>query len=363
MERTISVLLAMVLTMLTTPCGVQLISKEQAKQAVYTFESDNSLKFQKFELEEECDGPEWSHAYTYSLIHADYPEPDRSWIVDALSGEVIWAYYGDRIPDQESAVPIGPLTEEQCRQIAEQFARTKYREFDTMGFQLGSSEWTGTGWSFEWEQIVTYGARTPNLVTVDVNPVDGSIQVYSAHRFPTPSPREPQITPQQAIDLARQSTAIVTVTFVSDPCLSADPDGSVWWGLEIQGLDAQGVELSYAVLLNAETGEVIESSPSSKAIAADKRSLSASAKTNAASSWGKEPQMVGARTPLAARKYGICWIPASHELRAVRGRNKVILRVGDRRSTINGKDIELDTAPRLIGGRVQVSPATLKLIP
>lgn len=241
--------------------GQQFITPERAKEAVRAFEGKPDLEFSRVELQHDTSGPSWSHRSWYSLHHKDFPNTRHRWSVDARTGEVTSAYYDDAYPATHSSDPFGPLTKEQCRQIAENFARAKYQGFDQMGLQLIAEEWMGEGWRFEWRQKVAFGALAINGVEVEVNPANGRIQSYSSDRITTLPPREPKLTKEQVIERAKEATGIVTVDWFEEPQLLADPLGNVYWGLALGGGDAQGKYRGYAVTLNAETGEVLSKAP------------------------------------------------------------------------------------------------------
>jgi hypothetical protein len=256
MLLTLVLILAGILTY-TRSCQAQYITEEQAKAAVRTFEGDNNLEFKRISFDEYTSGPEWSNHWWYDLDNAD-PNAPWSWMVDAVSAEVTGATYMNRIPDSPADDPFGSFTQEQCRVIAENFARAKYVNFDNMGFSLDTPRWNGTGWRFNWSQIVAYGAGTPNGVTIEVNPTDGSIQVYDADRVSTCTPRQPQLSAQDALDIAIQAGGIVTLEWNSSPSLFTTPDGDVSWSFAFGGLDAQEDYKGFYIDINAETGEILE---------------------------------------------------------------------------------------------------------
>lgn len=240
--------------------GQQLITPEQAKQAVRAFEGNPNLEFETIELRHDTSGPSWSHRSWYELnAKENYPH-GHWWNVDARTGEVLSAHYPETLP-ANPVEPFGPLTKEQCRQIAENFSRAKYQNFDQMNLQLVAEEWTGRGWRFEWRQKLAFGALSLNGVEVEVNPSDGRIQSYSAIRIGIVNPREPKLTKEQAIERAKEATGIVEVDWVEGPELVADPMGNVYWSLALGGGDVEGKYRGYAVQLNAETGQVLSMSP------------------------------------------------------------------------------------------------------
>jgi hypothetical protein len=237
----------------------QPISPEQAKEAVRTFENNANLQFEgEPGLEEDTSGPAWSHRSWYDLesMQGDH------YMVDARTGEVLSVSYAGRSNDIPLDNPPGPLSEEDCLQIAQHFARAKYRDFDVMGLTLTKSEWDGNeGWVFEFTQKLAFGIQTLNSCTVAVRPQDGQIVDYEAVRVSTPAPRQPQITAEQALEIAKQATGIVQVDWSEGATLVADPLGNIYWGLALGGGDAQGKYRGYAVTLNAENGEVVSLAP------------------------------------------------------------------------------------------------------
>lgn len=252
---------ALVIAQVSWSVGQQFITPEQAMEAVRAFEGKPDLEFSTVDLQHDTSGPSWSHRSWYSLLHRDYPEVPHDWMVDARTGEVISAYYGDAVPSVPVSKPFGPLTKEQCYQIAENFARTKYQGFDQMNLQLVEEEWTGKGWRFEWRQKLAFGALGINGVEVEVNPADGRIQNYSADRISALPPKEPKLTREEAIEKAKEAAGISEVDWIEGPELLADPIGNVYWGLALGGIDADGNYRGYAITLNAETGEVISKAP------------------------------------------------------------------------------------------------------
>ena len=237
--------------------GQAVITPEQAMDAVRAFEADNTLELKCWELESDTEGPEWAYEWWYSIQTSD--NESASWRVDAVTGEITMSGYSDASDVEWSENSPGPLTQDECRQIAENFARAKYVGFDTIGFQLYREEWEGRGWYFHWRQRVACGAWTPNSVRVRVNGADGRIQSYGCLHDQTPTPMQPQITEQQAVDIVRAATKIGTeyeFTERNEPELEANRS-SIWWGFIITGDDAEGQYHDCAATVDAITGEII----------------------------------------------------------------------------------------------------------
>jgi hypothetical protein len=184
---------------------------------------------------------------------------DDSYRVDAGTGEVVSAIYKhENRPNEPSDVPLGPRSKEDCLQIALNFARAKYQDFDAMGLTLLESDWVnGWAWMFEWGQKGAYDALLPNGCRIEVNPVDGKIIFYMGMHVGTVTPRPPQLTAAQALEVAKQAAGIVTVVRNEEPSLKADPTGGVFWTFTFGGTDANEEYREYAVTVDAETGEVL----------------------------------------------------------------------------------------------------------
>ncbi len=236
--------------------GQSVISRGQAMDAVRAFEGNSTLQLTCHPIEEDLEGVEWEHERTYRIY--DSQNEDHRWTVDAVTGEVTRASYYEARSEVRTEEPTGPLTQEQCRQIAENFARAKYAEFDTMGFQLKEPKWKGDGWWFSWRRKNTYGAWIPNSISVRVSPADGRIQYYGCSRLavPMPPPQAPQITAEQAIEIVKTAKGLVTGGANYDPELSQDPDNTMW-AFDVLGDNAQGEHLTYAAGVDAITGEIL----------------------------------------------------------------------------------------------------------
>ena len=251
-----------VLAGITPPAhGDQFITVEQAKQAVRQFEGDPNLQFaEPIRLKHDTSGPAWSHQSWYELSSTDRKS---MWFVDARTGEVTYAYYDREYPEVWwDRPPAGSLSKEQCRQIAEQFARAKYRGFDQMNLELVGEEFNLSGWVFEWREKKALGMIAINGVEVQVNPVTGHIQRYSSDRLGSSlPPQTPQVSREQAIEIAKQALGIVEVDWVEEPELLTDPMGEVYWSFALGGGDAQGKYTGYAIVIDAVSGQVFDKAP------------------------------------------------------------------------------------------------------
>lgn len=248
---------------LSSPAGTSLITREQAMEAVRAFEGDTSLQFVDVKLERDTRLPLWQQRDEYELTQKNMD--DHCWEVDAVTGEVVGATYFDIWPDQtDHDTPFGPLTEVQCRQKAENFARLHYDDFDTRNLQLeepnNGGYWTGYGWDFTWREKLACGAWTPTYVSVGVSPVDGKIYSYLAGRFATPTPPNPQLNAQQAKAAAAQAVGIVDLKHNHEPYFYATPDG-ITWTVEVGGGNAEGKGEHCAAKLDAVTGQVVQIKP------------------------------------------------------------------------------------------------------
>lgn len=241
----------------------QPISPEQAKAAVRAFEEDPNLRFEGEPELGQIPGYQGEASPYYKLRSArgdDYR-------VHAYTGEVVSASYKNgNLPNEPSDGPTGPRSKEDCLQIAQNFARAKYQDFDAMGLTLIRGEWNGYAWVFEFGQKVAHDAFTPNDCEIEVNPVDGRVLRYFGKHVGTVTPRPPQLTADQALERAKQATGIVNVTWSKGATLSADPTGAVRWSFAFGGEDANGEYRGYAVVINAKTGEVEELAPETHSV-------------------------------------------------------------------------------------------------
>lgn len=257
-------LVAVVLCMaLSSPGGANLITPEQAMEAVRAFEGDATLQFENVALTRNTSLPLWQLRDKYELYQQNLR--DHRWKVEAVTGEVVDAVYFDAWPKQtDYDTPFGPLTEVQCKQIAESFARLHYDDFDTRNLQLmepnNGGRWTGDGWDFTWREKIACGAWTPTVVSVGVSPVDGKIYSYHTSRFATPTPPSPQLNAQQAIAAAAQVVGIVDLKYNDEPFFYATPEG-ITWTVEVGGGNAQSNGVHRIVKLDAVTGQVVEIKP------------------------------------------------------------------------------------------------------
>lgn len=243
--------------------GQSVVTPEQAMDAVRAFEGDNNLQLRCSDLKEMfMDRSEWEHERSYGVD--DIQNEDHSWTIDAVTGEVVSASYYDALPDDwpQRDDPFGPLSQEQCRQIAEGFAGSKCSWFGTANMHL-EEEWDQGGWSFSWGERTAYDAETPNGVSVEVNPADGRIQGYSCRRIPIPTPPAPQITAQQAIDAVQADRGLVSVYGVMKTMLFANPDGIFWELIDLTGEDTQGKLYACSAEVDAVTGQIIDLSDDS----------------------------------------------------------------------------------------------------
>lgn len=235
-----------------------LLTETQAKDAVRSFEDDQTLVVMTFGLETE-ENP-FTVSGTRQLFSVkEIAEPDTRtyWSVDATTGEVYSVLHGARIPTTDTETPFGSYTQTQCQSIAPQFAQDKYNDFGNSGFQLAASQWTGHGWGFGWRQYSSYGAVTPNIVNVDVSSTTGLVQSYGSSRFPVYAPQQaPSITSQQAVQLAAQSAGIATLDSNDTPQLNASRT-TLFWRTNVVGEDSSNNCIDVAVDIDAYSGNPI----------------------------------------------------------------------------------------------------------
>lgn len=237
----------------------ELVSVDQAKAAVRLFEGNQSLEFGDVSLD---------YGY-YDIPLADQnqdekldPETDepidenRYWKVDAETGVVEYMYDSSAEPDILSEEPFGPLTKDECHQIALNYARSKYADFVSILNSGDDGFWTNRTWKFGWGQVLPCGAETGCSVGVSVNPVTGSVCSYGSCRVAPFTVPDIVVTSEQALEIACNSTGITDITELDGPSLDADP-GKLTWYMEIQGDDPEHNLVNvYMVSVDAVTGAV-----------------------------------------------------------------------------------------------------------
>ena len=238
-----------------------IITPEEAKEAVRAFEGMPNLKLKVVELCHFREGPFFCHWSYYKLEARVVDKKGQtklwSWEVDARTGEVMRADYDVFLRLSPSD---GRFDKDKCREIALKFAKEKYKGFDEMNLELIGEIWTTHyGWEFEWRQRLAYGAWGCNVVWVNVNPLDGSIIRYLALRSRQKQEpvRKPKITEREAIEIAKRKLKLVKVKKVSKPKLIAFPDGSTEWSLAIGGYTRSGMYIGAVMNIDAETGKVV----------------------------------------------------------------------------------------------------------
>ena len=251
------VIVTAVLALTCSLCWAQRITEEQAAEAVRAFEGDPNLQFRRIEVYENDEGPEWSHYEVYTLEAGDWDNEIADYSVDTTTGEVEGVTY--YLHKQHPLKEVGePLPQEQCRQVAEDYARAKYRDFDSMGYRLQEQSLGERVRKFVWRQVLDYEAVSMNYVEVEVRAADGRIQGYDCERYPVVRPQQPSVSSQQAVQIAMRAAGITDMMETPDTALRVDPLGVTYWTVVIQGLNAEGFDVCYYVRVECRTGEVLE---------------------------------------------------------------------------------------------------------
>lgn len=341
------------------------LTRYQAEQAIRHFEGSPDVRFTDADTDEDVSGPAWSQRGWFTLKETVATHKERSWQVDATSGEVLAASYGDNNPTSPTPRPFGPLTRAQCLEIAETFVRTKYADFDAMNFKLDEQDdadsWTGYGWSFSWHQEVEYGAVTPNYLKVEVNPRDGHVESYESRRFVTPKPSAPKFTVAEAVTRAKSATGIVTQDSVGETILIADPDRT-YWHMTVSGVDRQGKHRCYVAEIDAQTGDLAGKCDAPLPANFMPKIMVAGEKQSIRFAKPAKPTMVSARTALAQLDYTVYWDPKKRQLRAERDQHLVIITIGSKIVVVDGKHVEMAEAPRLVKDRTQILSTLIDLL-
>ncbi len=238
-----------------------LLTEEEAKQIVRVFEGDPNLELKGQGLESDTLNPFYPKDkpyYSYDLDSLEKPDPKGSWEVDARSGTVVSVSYWDRFPEKERDKPSGSYTKPQCQKTAAEYARATYAGFDKAGFRLQAARWGGDGWEFGWQQIVEYGAFSPNFIKIAVSATSGRIQSYSSTYYPVLRPkRPPEIGKDKAVTIAAKASSIAKLDSYDQPSLHVDYS-TLYWLMRVVGKSAKGRWIDALVEVDAYSGSVRE---------------------------------------------------------------------------------------------------------
>lgn len=244
--------IVILITLNITNCFSQnYITENQAQQAIRNYENNQNILFKNGEIKELNN----SDLGNYSVWRIPVKSSENEYMVRAISGEVCAAIYIDRYPIDDYDQPFNQVSSQNA---ALAYARLKYANFDSMGFQLEQSKWEGTHWLFLWNQILSYNAKSMNNIRIQIDPKNLQIINYSSDRFSVANPNQPQITSTQAINTAKTETGISTINNLTGPTLLVLPNGSVRWDIVIEGTKSDGINCAYFVTINAETGDLID---------------------------------------------------------------------------------------------------------
>ncbi len=349
MQRVVLCVASIALAVAQGSCRAQLITEQQARQAVISFEAQPSIEFSGTELETLSSGPAWMHRPEYFLLCSDEGK-GWMWRVDAATGEVVLANHDDAYPpeDGEADEPFGSLSEEQCRQIADAFAHAHYSGFGAINLVTSpTGSWVRHGWRSAWWEELPCGAPTPNGVTVTVSPTDGRVQSYSCLRIPTPQVPAPQLTSQGAIQSAAAAAGIVSLAWNETPLLRADPDG-IFWTVEVGGEDANGEGVLRLVTLDAATGAVhtIES-PGVGPTAREPSTVSANGVAESGT-------MLRVKDLAASLGGTVSWSHGSKTALLTVSGHTCLLRLGSSTALLDGKPVKLERELTISRGRMVV---------
>lgn len=245
-----------------------LITPEQAKAAVRAFESDPNLQFSSVTLDDGSAPMTYSLPHEYNLTYTGPQDTSIDWAVDAATGEVISADYNNFYPgevvteDTEDSEdtgytkePHGAFNQQQCFKIAHDFVYSKISNFDSLNYRLiNEGNWNGYNWDFTWQEILPNEAKTPNGVSINVNPDDGKVLLfrYNKREFDG-SKWAIFITPEQAIQAVRNFESDAGLQF-SDVILHHDDHIEPWEHGNEYTLSINNEELKWHV--DAVSGEV-----------------------------------------------------------------------------------------------------------
>lgn len=249
------------LIMLAAGCNTQQarngISVREAREAVVRFDGDRSLQIRQVVVRSEYDTDGSPPHRRYRISAEKDGRPYADFAVNASSGEVTEVNYYFTKCVAPTDKPQGPRTKDECQKLADAYARARYKDFGSMGFQLSRQVWNRRTWGFVWEQVLRGGAVTPNYVSVDVSPTDGRIRGYTCTRFEVQTPQPPKVTAKEALAKANLANNTRVDKFTTDPTpvLRIDLEGNAFWRIEKQGSSSSEYYRSDVEKVDAQTGE------------------------------------------------------------------------------------------------------------
>ena len=221
------------------------ITSEQAKEIVRQWEGDPNLQLPEPQLN-------WTEGDLLSYPQYEFAA-NRYYVVDAIAGYVCLVIYKD-----PPANPQWLLSPEEVKQIAQAFCTGKYPGFNQINWisEVEKEEDFGH-YTVDFNAKAANGAWMLNFCSVDVHPDTGEILNYSATIPSVPPPTwEPEISMEQAIQIAVESIGFVEVLELGEVELSGG-NGVLLWGIgPIKGILPDGSVETAWVIVDAVSGLV-----------------------------------------------------------------------------------------------------------
>ncbi len=255
------VLAIFVLLAISSVCyAAEYITPEQAKQAVWAFEGDRSIEFEEvdcFDCDSEMQkimGVEVDPSY-----HLKEKNSDKSWFVNAVTGRLQSANYILYMMAEYTVDFENGLSVDKCRQIALDFAKKHYPEFDKLDLVLNEGKSSYDGYTFRWWERLSSGAVSTNGVRVVVRPDHGEIVDYHNWYRPKEEPVPVNITFAEAVEAAKAAEGIVIIHTLDNRSKRPYQDnGVVTWSFTMSGWDFKGRHQDVSCTIDANSGRVLE---------------------------------------------------------------------------------------------------------
>jgi len=241
----------LMICLLASEQGKELITPAQAIEAVRAFEGTPTLALVEPRLEELPAGAVTRYSYFFRL-------PDGTgYFVDASSGLVYGAVYGSR-GSQKSAEDIrrSAIPEEKARSSAESFVETHYPMAQQYPWRIRQSDFDGRAYHFEFRQrLPQTGMWTTNTCHITVDADTGEVTFYKAHHetIDPATDRGIKIPQEQALQLA--PTAVDGEALEVGPALLIAGKANRNWAVSVTAVAPDGRTRRFVVTVDADTGE------------------------------------------------------------------------------------------------------------
>ena len=331
--------------------------EDLAKAAVTSFEG-GQVSFAAVTLNQaDITDPVWMQENLYEIHETSTSSVEgRIWYVDASNFQVIQGVYGSNMPSETYDAPPGPFSKDDCKVEALSFVQNKLGGIDTT-YVLDGDSWDGSAYWFSWRQVLN-GAFTPNEIKVSVIPITKLILSFSVSHYSILPPPQVVVTPDEAIEAAKEAGEVANPDTISTPELNTDPDVLVY-SISITGNNTSGKLVHYCAFINALAWppEIVDIAISG----GSEGNIPEHPKLKKASIGHIDAE--GIRQMLETKGYTVIWDSKGQEVKAQKGQYRVTCKPGTKNIIINGRKVPLLLKCNVSNGRMLIPANISKAIP